>query len=59
MSQEAPSSLASLPNAARLIVLGAGTGGPPTIQEIVGLLEGALPPIIVMQDSSPSISAAS
>lgn len=53
MSDEALPHLTSAPNEAGLIVLGAGTGGPPTIQEIVRLLKGRLPPIVVLQELEP------
>lgn len=44
---------ASSPGEASLIVLGAGTGGPPTIQEILEPLEGPIPPIVVVQQLEP------
>lgn len=45
--------LASAPREASIVVLGAGTGGPPTIQEILASLEGRLPPIVVIQELAP------
>jgi two-component system chemotaxis response regulator CheB len=52
----APLPLAQLertPHEASIVVLGAGTGGPPTIQEILAPLEGPLPPIVVIQELAP------
>lgn len=45
--------LASTPREASIVVLGAGTGGPPTIQEILAPLGGPLPPIVVIQELAP------
>lgn len=45
--------LANLPNTAAIVALGAGTGGPPAIQEILRPLRGALPPIVVLQQLEP------
>lgn len=48
-----PAQLGPTPHEASIIVLGAGTGGPPTIQEILAPLEGPLPPIVVIQELAP------
>jgi len=45
--------LASLPTIASVVALGAGTGGPPTIQQILKPLRGALPPIVIVQELEP------
>lgn len=45
--------LASLPGSASIVALGAGIGGPPTIQEILKPLRGSLPPILLVQQLEP------
>lgn len=45
--------LTGLPGSAAIIAIGAGTGGPPTIQEILRPMCGPLPPIVVVQELEP------